>query len=44
MARGAQQAIVHGVTKSWTQLQQFSVHTHTQSHIHSALENNLGVI
>ena len=27
--RGAWQAIVHAVAKSWTRLKQFSMHTHT---------------
>ena len=29
MDRGAWQAIVHGVTKSWTRLKQLSTRTHT---------------
>ena len=30
MNRGAWQATVHGVTKSWTQLRNSHTHTHTQ--------------
>ena len=30
MDRGAWQAIVHGVAKSWTQLSNSHTHTHTQ--------------
>ena len=32
MDRGAWQAIVHGVAKSWTRLKQFSVCVHTDTH------------
>ena len=42
MDRGVWQAIVHGVTKSWTQLSTHThthmhtnTHTHTQTHIHT---------
>ena len=34
MDRGAWWATVHGVTKSWTQLKQFSTHTYTYMYIH----------
>ena len=30
MDRGAWQAIVHGVTKSWTPLRDFDTHTHSR--------------
>ena len=36
MDRGAWQAIVHGVTKSWTQLSMhMHMHTHTHTHTHT---------
>ena len=50
MDRGALQATVHGVTKSWTQLKQLSTHaridtygylcigTHTHTHTHTHTE------
>jgi len=36
MVRGAWRATVHGVAKSWTQLN--DSHTHTHTHTHSDLE------
>ena len=30
---GAWQAMVHGVTESWTQLKRLSTHAHTHTHI-----------
>ena len=35
MDRGAWQAMVCGVAKSWTQLKWLSAHTHTDTHTHS---------
>ena len=35
MDRGAWQAMVCGVAKSWTQLTWLSAHTHTDTHTHS---------
>ena len=37
MDRGAWQATVHRVAKSWTRLKRFSVHTHTQRWTASAM-------
>ena len=39
MDRGACQATVHEVAKSWTQLGD-STHTHTHTHTHTRLENS----
>ena len=39
MDRGAWQATVHGVTKSWTGLKQLTqTHTHTHTHAHTHTE------
>ena len=34
MGRGAWQATVHGVVKSWTRLSNSHIHTHTHTHTH----------
>ena len=39
MDRGAWRATVHGVTKSWTQLKQLSVHAHVRPETTKLLEN-----
>ena len=35
MDRGAWWATVHGVIKSWMQLEELNTHTHTHTHIHT---------
>ena len=35
MDRGAWQATVHGVTKSWTQVRLTNTHTYTHTHTHT---------
>ena len=44
MDRGAWQATVHRITKSWAQLRvhvHVHVHTHTHTHTHSHIKENL---
>ena len=40
MIRGAWQAIVHGFTRSWTRLSDWT-HTHTHTHTHTYFVSNL---
>ena len=41
MDRGAEQAMVHRVVKSWTRLKPLSTHTHTHTHTHRELRGHM---
>ena len=43
MDRGAWQATVHGVTKSWTRVRQLSMHTCTHGAFKSSEDRGLGL-